>query len=112
MAELSIYVPALNRTVTARESGSNKKSASKSCALSLVRQLFHLNVIEPFSGTLKKKKDEQLKPYPVKLSPNLINKIDEVIKGLDLPVVNPRNIKIELDGPPIPLIVSNTKLEN
>jgi len=77
-----------------------------------VRQLFHLNVIEPFSGTLKKKKDEQLKPYPVKLSPNLINKIDEVIKGLDLPVVNPRNIKIELDGPPIPLIVSNTKLEN
>nr|ABV48877.1 maleless [Drosophila simulans] len=112
LAELSIYVPALKRTVTARESGSNKKSASKSCALSLVRQLFHLNVIEPFSGTLKKKKDEELKPYPVKLAPNLINKIDQVIRGLDLPVVNPRNIKIELDGAPIPLIVNLSRIDS
>jgi len=110
MAELSIYVPALKRKVTARETGSNKKSASKSCALSLVRQLFHLKVIEPFSGTLKKKKDEELKPYPVKLAPELVNSIDEVIQVLDLPVVNPRNIKMESDGAPIPLIVSAPKL--
>ncbi|XP_017017608.1 dosage compensation regulator mle isoform X1 [Drosophila kikkawai] len=111
MAELSIYVPALKRKVTARETGSNKKSASKSCALSLVRQLFHLKVIEAFSGTLKKKKDEELKPYPVKLSPNLVDNLDEVIKVLDLPVVNPRNIKIEKDGAPIPLIVSVNRVD-
>ncbi|KAH8236917.1 hypothetical protein KR038_000178, partial [Drosophila bunnanda] len=112
MAELSIYVPALGRKVTARETGSNKKSASKSCALSLVRQLFHLNVIEAFTGTLKKKKDQDLKPYPVKLSPDLVESLDEVIKELDLPVVNPRNIKIEHDGAPIPLIVSGTRLDS
>ncbi|XP_017045660.2 dosage compensation regulator isoform X1 [Drosophila ficusphila] len=106
MAELSIYVPALKRKVTARETGSNKKSASKSCALSLVRQLFHLKVIEPFSGTLKKKKDEELKPYPVNLSPELVDDIEKVIEVLDLPVVNPRNIKIEPDGAPISLIVN------
>ncbi|KAH8252671.1 hypothetical protein KR032_001180, partial [Drosophila birchii] len=111
MAELSIYVPALKRKVTARETGSNKKSASKSCALSLVRQLFHLKVIEAFSGTLKKKKDEELKPYPVKLSPNLVDNLDKVIMALDLPVVNPRNIKIEQDGAPIPLIVSVNRLD-
>lgn len=105
MAELSIYVPALKRKITARETGSNKKSASKSCALSLVRQLFHLKVIEAFSGTLKKKKDEQLKPYPVKLREELINEVDEVIKDLDLPVVSPRNIKLDPDGAPMPLIV-------
>ncbi|XP_052841456.1 dosage compensation regulator-like isoform X1 [Drosophila gunungcola] len=112
MAELSIYVPGLKRKVTARETGSNKKSASKSCALSLVRQLFHLKVIEPFSGTLKKKKDEELKPYPVKLSPELVNSIDEVIQVLDLPVVNPRNIKIEPDGAPIPLIVNVNRIDS
>ena len=32
--------------MSAREAGLNKRSASKSCALSLVRQLFHLGVIE------------------------------------------------------------------
>ncbi|XP_016931471.4 dosage compensation regulator mle isoform X1 [Drosophila suzukii] len=112
MAELSIYVPALKRKVTARETGSNKKSASKSCALSLVRQLFHLKVIEPFSGTLKKKKDEELKPYPVKLAPELVNSIDEVIQVLDLPVVNPRNIKMESDGAPIPLIVNANRIDS
>ncbi|XP_068147673.1 dosage compensation regulator mle isoform X1 [Drosophila tropicalis] len=111
MAELSIYVPALKRKVTARNTGSNKKSASKSCALSLVRQLFHLKVIEAYSGTLKKKKDEELKPYPVKLAPELIEKIDDVIKELDLPVVNPRNIKVEPDGAPLPLIVNNNRVD-
>ncbi|EDW58749.2 uncharacterized protein Dvir_GJ18398 [Drosophila virilis] len=111
MAELSIFVPALKRKVTARETGSNKKSASKSCALSLVRQLFHLKVIEAFSGTLKKKKDEQLKPYPVKLDPQLIDSVDEVIKELELPVVNPRNIKVEPDAAPMSLIVATNRLD-
>ncbi|KAH8389920.1 hypothetical protein KR200_003975 [Drosophila serrata] len=111
MAELSIYVPALKRKVTARETGSNKKSASKSCALSLVRQLFHLNVIEAFSGTLKKKKDQEMKPYPVKLSPDLVEDLDMVIKELDLPVVNPRNIKVEQDGAPISLIVTGNRVD-
>lgn len=55
MAEMTIYVKQLKRNITGRESGSNKQSASKSCALSLVRQLFHLGVIEAYSGTLKVK---------------------------------------------------------
>lgn len=53
MAEMCIFVKQLKRSITGRESGSNKQSASKSCALSLVRQLFHLGVIEAFSGSLK-----------------------------------------------------------
>ena len=44
--------------VSARESGSNKMIASKSCALSLVRQLYHFNVIEAFTGVRKKKENE------------------------------------------------------
>jgi len=46
--------------IAAREHGSNKMIASKSCALSLVRQLFHFNLIEPFTGARKKKKENEV----------------------------------------------------
>ena len=63
---MGFYVNKLGRPISAREAGSNKQTASKSCALSLVRQLFHLGVIEAFSGTLKKNKEvEDLPPYEV-----------------------------------------------
>ncbi|XP_053976176.1 dosage compensation regulator isoform X1 [Hylaeus volcanicus] len=100
MAELSIYVKQLGRNVTGRETGSNKQTASKSCALSLVRQLYHLGVIEAFSGTLKKNKEgEQIKPYPVKISPELEAQIHDVLSSLDIkPVaVNKLPIKSEDD---------------
>lgn len=71
--------------ITGRETGSNKQTASKSCALSLVRQLYHLGVIESFSGTLKKHREaEQIKPYPVRISPDLINQIHDVLNDLDI----------------------------
>lgn len=44
----------------AREHGSNKQMASKSCALSLVRQLYHLKVIEAYSGITKKKETDKV----------------------------------------------------
>lgn len=67
--------------IYARETGSNKQAASKSCSLSIVRQLFHLNVIEAFSGTLKKKESEKLKPYDIEMSPDLITQLDGVIRA-------------------------------
>lgn len=85
MAEMAIFVKQLRRTITGRETGSNKQSASKSCALSLVRQLYHLKVIEAFSGTLKKEKSaDQLKPYPVKVDPELINELKECLQDLNI----------------------------
>ncbi|KYN40307.1 Dosage compensation regulator [Trachymyrmex septentrionalis] len=85
MAEMSLYIKQLGRTITGRETGSNKQTASKSCALSIVRQLYHLGVIEAFSGTLKKNKDtEQMRPYPVKISPELESQIHDVLMSLDI----------------------------
>ncbi|KYN19949.1 PREDICTED: dosage compensation regulator isoform X1 [Trachymyrmex cornetzi] len=85
MAEMSLYIKQLGRTITGRETGSNKQTASKSCALSIVRQLYHLGVIEAFSGTLKKNKDtEQMRPYPVKISPELESQIHDVLTSLDI----------------------------
>ncbi|XP_012161040.1 dosage compensation regulator isoform X2 [Ceratitis capitata] len=110
MAEMHIFVRELKRTITARETGSNKQSASKSCALSLVRQLYHLGVIEAFSGTLKQKKDDaDMKPYPVKISPDLMQKVEQCIRDLDLPVINPHNIKPENENIGVSLLVPTNK---
>ncbi|XP_055688830.1 dosage compensation regulator isoform X2 [Lutzomyia longipalpis] len=91
MAELTIYVKQLGRSITGRETGSNKQSASKSCALSLVRQLFHLGVIEAFTGSLKTaKSDDQMKPYHVCISPELQQKIEACLAGLNIQPISPQ----------------------
>ena len=80
VAEMSFYVRELQRNVTARGQASNKHIASKSCALSLVRQLFHLGVIEAFSGTLKKNKSlDEMPAYEVALSPELVTQLESLL---------------------------------
>lgn len=82
---MSFYVKKLNRHVTGRETGSNKQTASKSCALSLVRQLFHLGVIEAFTGTLKKERTgNEMEPFEVAVSPDLQNQISHVLQALQV----------------------------
>lgn len=84
---MHIFVSDIGRTIYARESGSNKQSASKLCALSLVRQLYHLGVIEAYSGTLKQRKDDPgLQPYPIDIAPDLLEEVDECIDKLKLVV--------------------------
>lgn len=69
--------------IHARETGSNKQTASKSCALSLVRQLFHLGVIEAYTGQAKKKDNASLMtPYEVSLDPTLIGNIRDVLQEI------------------------------
>ncbi|XP_059615242.1 dosage compensation regulator isoform X2 [Phlebotomus argentipes] len=114
MAELTIYVKQLGRSITGRETGSNKQSASKSCALSLVRQLFHLGVIEAFTGSLKTvKNDDQMKPYPVCISQELEEKISSCLHGLNIQPVNPNampRVKLE-DGTnqPVSLLIPSNE---
>ena len=110
VAEMTLYVKKLNRTLTGRESASNKSSASKSCALSLVRQLYHLGVIEAFSGTLKKNRDKEneMKPYPVAISPDLYRKVRNVLH--DLKIV-PTEIPDNLDSNQSLSIINSTVLD-
>ncbi|XP_053661803.1 dosage compensation regulator [Anopheles marshallii] len=85
ISEMTVYVKQLNRSITGRESGSNKHSASKSCALSLVRQLYHLGVIEAFSGSLKSATtSEQIAAYPVKISHQLAKRVHECLMELEI----------------------------
>ncbi|XP_049664418.1 ATP-dependent RNA helicase A isoform X1 [Accipiter gentilis] len=87
IAEMNIYVKQLGRRIFGREHGSNKKLAAQSCALSLVRQLYHLGVIEPYSGQTKKKEAESVEPYEVSLSSDLENQLQKTVRELSLEIV-------------------------
>jgi len=68
----------------AREAGSNKKTAGASAALSIVRQLFHLGVIEAFTGvTTVKKSETEFDPIEGQLVPELSEELRQTIKELD-----------------------------
>jgi len=89
VSEMGFYVNKLGRPISAREAGSNKQTASKSCALSLVRQLFHLGVIEAFSGTLKKNKEvEDLPPYDVAIAPEISTQLNDCLKAMEYTAVD------------------------
>ncbi|KAG4077130.1 hypothetical protein HA402_016117 [Bradysia odoriphaga] len=112
MAEMKIFVKQLNRTITGRESGSNKQTASKSCALSLVRQLYHLKAIEAFSGSIRvRPAEDQLTSYPVRISPDLVNRLESCLRDLNIePVSIDSRLKTEDDAEEQPyslLIPSN-----
>uniref|UniRef100_A0A3Q2E140 RNA helicase n=1 Tax=Cyprinodon variegatus TaxID=28743 RepID=A0A3Q2E140_CYPVA len=76
------------RTITAREHGSNKKLAAQSCALSVVRQLYHLGVIEAYSGITKKKEGETV-PFEVQVAPDLQQNLVAVVQELGVHIPPP-----------------------
>ncbi|KAK1879121.1 ATP-dependent RNA helicase A protein [Dissostichus eleginoides] len=82
IAEMNLFVRQLGRKITAREHGSNKKLAAQSCALSLVRQLYHLGVLEAYSGVTKKKEGETLEPFDVSVSADLQQQLAAVVQEL------------------------------
>ncbi|XP_072919383.1 ATP-dependent RNA helicase A isoform X1 [Hemitrygon akajei] len=89
IAEMTIHVRQLGRKITAREHGSNKKLAAQSCALSLVRQLYHLGVFEAFTGHTKKKETEKVEPYEVNIAGDLECQLESVVTDLGLELIPP-----------------------
>lgn len=80
---MEFYVRELGRKLRASETGSNKQTASKSCALSLVRQLYHLGVIEAYSGLTKKTKEsETMKSFEASIDPALMQNVHSILGEL------------------------------
>ncbi|XP_019592839.2 ATP-dependent RNA helicase A isoform X2 [Rhinolophus sinicus] len=104
IAEMTIYIKQLGRRIFAREHGSNKKLAAQSCALSLIRQLYHLGVIEAYSGLTKKKEGETMEPYKVNLSQDLENQLQNTVHELNLEIRPPP------DDPSVPVVLNLGKL--
>ncbi|XP_061099704.1 ATP-dependent RNA helicase A isoform X3 [Conger conger] len=89
IAEMSIFVRQLGRKIFAREHGSNKKLAAQSCSLSIVRQLYHLGVIEAYTGQSKKKEGEALEPFEVNVADDLQRQLQSVAQELGITVPPP-----------------------
>uniref|UniRef100_A0A1I8HX42 RNA helicase n=1 Tax=Macrostomum lignano TaxID=282301 RepID=A0A1I8HX42_9PLAT len=92
-AKMTIQCRRTNRSITAVEHGSNKQTASKACALSLVRQLFHLGDIEAYTGRSKKKRGEDVPELTLRLASEIEAQLDGLLQDLQLrPVVRPPNL--------------------
>ncbi|KAK2084655.1 ATP-dependent RNA helicase A [Saguinus oedipus] len=104
IAEMTIYIKQLGRRIFAREHGSNKKLAAQSCALSLVRQLYHLGVVEAYSGLTKKKEGETVEPYKVNISQDLEHQLQNIIQELNLEILPPP------EDPSVPVALNIGKL--
>ncbi|XP_060088403.1 ATP-dependent RNA helicase A isoform X1 [Heteronotia binoei] len=101
---MTIHVKQLGRRIFAREHGSNKKLAAQSCALSLVRQLYHLNIIEPYSGQTKKKEGESVEPYQVNITSELESQLQSLVNDMGLEIVPPP------EDPAFPAVLNIGKL--
>uniref|UniRef100_A0A8B9LSB4 RNA helicase n=3 Tax=Astyanax mexicanus TaxID=7994 RepID=A0A8B9LSB4_ASTMX len=89
IAEMTIFVRQLGRKIFAREHGSNKKLAAQSCALSLVRQLYHLGVFEAFTGQTKKKEGETVEEYEVNVNDDFRHQLQGVVQELGVHIPPP-----------------------
>ncbi|XP_018334695.1 dosage compensation regulator [Agrilus planipennis] len=106
VAEMSFFVRQLGRSIHGRDTGSNKQMASKSCALSIVRQLYHLGVIEAFSGSLKKEKSgPEMTPYEIRIDPALRAQVQNCLE--DLNVTPTRVQSAGEDDQPVSLLSSH-----
>uniref|UniRef100_A0A1A9Z0E1 DRBM domain-containing protein n=1 Tax=Glossina pallidipes TaxID=7398 RepID=A0A1A9Z0E1_GLOPL len=72
-AEMEIVLNEGKHYVCAHGSGANKISASKSCALSMVHQLYDMGIIEAYTSPIKKKKKKSLSQQPTHESKNDTN---------------------------------------
>ncbi|XP_023658222.2 ATP-dependent RNA helicase A [Paramormyrops kingsleyae] len=86
IAEMSVFVRQLGRKIFAREHGSNKKLAAQSCALSIVRQLYHLGVIEAYTGLTKKKEGETMEAFEVNMADDLQKQLECMVQELGMQI--------------------------
>ncbi|CAK5111499.1 unnamed protein product [Meloidogyne enterolobii] len=92
VAENELFLPRLNRTIYGRGQGSTKKIAEATCALSIVRQLFHIGAIPSSSDKLsptKNRKADNLAEIKVHVDPGLVARIEKYLGDVGVePVVD------------------------
>ncbi|MFH4981464.1 hypothetical protein AB6A40_008173 [Gnathostoma spinigerum] len=108
-AEASVYIAEKRRTFTGRGQGSSKKVAEAQCAVSIVRQMYHTQIIPAFSGEKKKKGAANLEAIPVCVSGELVKKIGEYLSSIGINEV--KEYESAQQNFPVSLLVSQ-KLDN
>uniref|UniRef100_A0A0R3RM44 RNA helicase n=1 Tax=Elaeophora elaphi TaxID=1147741 RepID=A0A0R3RM44_9BILA len=89
VAEVSLFVPEVRHTFSARGEGSTKKTAEATCALSLMRQLFHNQLVGAYTGQKKKKTAGNLPHIPVIISDELSEEIARYLALVGVDEVQP-----------------------
>jgi ATP-dependent RNA helicase A len=84
VAEMTIYIPKLHRTIHAKEHASTKKLVGNALALNLVRQLFSLGAIDAARAPGTKKPADIVDPKEVNLSPELVDMLRELLADLNI----------------------------
>ncbi|CAD6198421.1 unnamed protein product [Caenorhabditis auriculariae] len=110
VTEAALFVTALKRNVMGRGQGSTKKVAESSCAMNIVRQLFHFNIIQSFTGPRKKTAANTLPEIPVNMHDELKVRLREFVRnsGVELPLISEETATPEA---PVSIIVDQ-KLHN
>ncbi|CAG2105382.1 unnamed protein product, partial [Medioppia subpectinata] len=70
--------------VSAREPGSNKMLASKSCALSIIRQMFHFGILGEFKVGPKKNKSQSIDSYAVDVPNHILDLVNKTLQDLNI----------------------------
>uniref|UniRef100_A0A915DYP3 DRBM domain-containing protein n=1 Tax=Ditylenchus dipsaci TaxID=166011 RepID=A0A915DYP3_9BILA len=108
VAACSIFVPQLKKTISARNPGVTKKSAKALCALSLVRQLFHMGIMHASGQKVKKPTASTLPEIKVKVEDSLAIRLEGYLTGCGvLPV---KEVKSAQPENPVSLVI-NQQLE-
>ncbi|CAB3404304.1 unnamed protein product [Caenorhabditis bovis] len=86
-----VYVPQLRKNLTGKGSGSNKKVSEAACAMNLVRQMFHLNIMQAYGGPQRKDPVSTLPEIELKIPDELANRVKDYVTncGIDLKYPNP-----------------------
>ncbi|XP_050424039.1 dosage compensation regulator-like isoform X2 [Adelges cooleyi] len=82
VAELTLFITHLNTYVTGWQPDKSTKKATKRCALSVVRQLYHLGVIKDYDDKIKYADFEI--DYEVKVNKELVDRLEAVLEELNI----------------------------
>uniref|UniRef100_A0A8R1DK51 RNA helicase n=1 Tax=Caenorhabditis japonica TaxID=281687 RepID=A0A8R1DK51_CAEJA len=103
-----IFVSQIRKTLTGKGTGSNKKVAESACAMNLVRQMFHLNIMQAYSGPTKKAAVSTLPELEIKLPDELAQRVSNYVKNLGMELVEVNESALTPDTPAT--IISDIKL--
>lgn len=105
-AEMSFWVKETRRNLNGKGSAATKKIAAQNCALSIVRQLYHMRAIEAAEHgqvQAKKQKTDEIPVYEVNLEPEGQSVLEDALIFAEINIVQEPKAgeKVSLKLPPI-----------
>lgn len=86
MSELELYIIDLQRKIRGRGEASTKKNSESECALTIVRQLYHLGVLKKANEPVntKRKNVQDLPPISVTIDDELIGRLTRYLDSVGI----------------------------